>query len=194
MKRIILVVATFCFLALLAVPAWAVSLSLTPTIQEIQKGSTSQVALVVAGLDLPDLPLGGFDVNITYDPGILSLTGFSFGDPVLGDLLDVSGFGSITDSASTPGFLNLYELSLDDPYDLAQAQQPSFTLATVQFSGLDYGFSSLDLSGVLTDAIGETLSVTFSGAGVNVSPVAEPGTMLLLVSGLAGLAGFRRFF
>lgn len=108
---------------------------------------------------------------------------------------------NITVDTSTAGVVRLYELSLLEansttcvfclPPFLEDLQPSSFTLATLTFDTLAIGTSPLTLSiNVLGDAAGESLTATLDSGEVVVTP--EPGSLLLFVSGLAGLAGVRK--
>jgi len=79
-------IANLAYLVLLlgAAPAQAILLAFTPSSQTVVSGSTASVSLSIAGLD-GATALGGFDLDLSFNPAILSLLGMSFGDPSLGD-------------------------------------------------------------------------------------------------------------
>ena len=72
-------------------------------------------------------------------------------------------------------------------------QGESFSLATLAFTGIGLGSSVLGFGTVdLSDAAfpASTIPATPVPGGITVTPVPEPATILLLVSGLAGLGVF----
>ncbi|MCP5519821.1 MAG: hypothetical protein H7A45_21480 [Verrucomicrobiales bacterium] len=135
-----------------------------------------QVSLTVSGLGAGTAPsLGVFDLDVAYDPGIVGLASVGFGDPGLGDQLDLSGFGSITSfDGSVPGQLNLFELSLDTVADLDTLQADSFALCVLSFTPLATGVSALTVSvNLIGDSNGDPLAVDVSPGSITVVP--EPG-------------------
>ncbi len=201
--------ACFTLLAILLAfsPArsYAVSITFDPAAQDVLLGNQAMVDIVISGLGAYEAPsLGAFDFTIDFDPAILALNGVTFGDPVLGDQLDIWGLGGnpMGESELGPGAVNMFEISLDFPEDLDAYQADTFVLASLTFDTLAAGTSGLDLSPglippVFGDAWGEPLDFAVDPGSITVvaggsAPVPEPGTILLLGSGLLGLAGFRR--
>ena len=168
-------------------------LTLVPDSTQARVGDSVDVALNISGLVAGDAPsLGAFDLDVTFDPGVLVWTGTVFGDPARGDQLDLFGLGSLTSSAlSSQGRLNIMQLSFYLPQDLDLLQADAFTLATLSFTAAAVGTSAIGLDvHALSDAAGGRLEPTTIGTEVSVVP--EPATWLLVATGLAGCAMRRR--
>jgi len=172
---------------LLGVNAHAITLSFAPASTSVSIGDPVTVLLNVSGLGDKAAPsLGVFDVNVTFDPALLAFVDATFGDPMLGDQLDLGKFGSPTSATVSPAnTLNLSETSFDSVSDLDTMQAGSFTLATLAFNAIGLGVSPLGLSiNTLGDANGDTLAATANVGTVTVTATPEPTTGLLFVTGL----------
>ena len=178
--------------------AQAISLDFAPTTQSVTLGGPTTVALRISGLgDLTAPSLGVFDLSVGFDPTILSFSSVAYGDPLLGDQLDLFGLGGFTVTTSGAGVVNLFELSFDSAADLNALQAGEFTLATLTFYTLSTGTSPLTFAvNALGDAEGAALTATLGAGSVAVASAAvpEPGTLLLLGSGLAWMffIGYRK--
>ncbi len=156
-------------------------------------GQPVTVDVVISGLGAGAPPsVGAFDFDVSFNPGILSPTGVSFG-PFLGnpDL-----FEALTSFALTPVLVDFAEVSLLLPAELDALQQATFTLATLSFDTLALGTSPLTFSQVVVaDAFGGKLIPSVGGGSVNVI-VSEPNALLLLGAAIAGmmLIGRKRVF
>lgn len=193
MKAMILPVAFLSFLLFPTVSSHAISIGFSPFSQDVAAGGSLQVDIVIS--DLGGEIVSAFDLDMIYDPSILSATGVSFGDILNGG----DPFFSFQDSdISTPGLVDLAELSLLSDIDLGAIQPDSFILATLSFDTLSPGASSLNfVFNSFNDVKGANAQVLplVVGAG-NVTVVAsvpEAGASLLLGVGLFGLALSRRF-
>lgn len=173
----------------------ATAVSVSPASQTLPVGSPAQIQIAIAGLGLDSAPsLGAYDLNIAFNPAILSFTGLTFGDPTHGDQLNLSGAGTVSDFLIlSPGVLEFFEISLDSPSVLDTQQLDHFVLATLQFSTLAPGTSALTPSlNSAGDSSGAPLTPSLAAGRINVSQTPEPGTMglLALAIGIAIIAGF----
>jgi hypothetical protein len=172
-----------------------ITLSLEPTPQSISVGDTTTLDLVISGLgDHASPSLGAFDLDVTFNPSILSPVSVAFGDH-----LNLGGLGSLQEfNFNAPGSVHVDEISFELPADLNSAQPSSFTLATLGFRGIGPGVSGLDITGAsLSDELANSLEFATSGASIEVTgsvPVPDPGsTAALFAIGLSGLvSGLRR--
>jgi len=175
----------------------AATITVTPSTQSVDLGNQAVVSLDISGLGSGVAPsVGAFDIDLSFDSSILALNSIVFGDPLLGDQLDLFGLGSILGASFGGGTVNVFEISLDFADDLNLLQADAFTLATFTFDTLAAGSSVLGLTlNALGDADGLPLEATLTGGSVDVAvppPVSVPepsawATYVLLVAGLAGL-------
>ncbi len=176
-------------------PAEAVRIDVDPLVSFVTPGSTVKAAIRISEVGNLTAPsLGAFDLDVNFDPAILALANAAFGDPVLGDQLDLFGLGSITAAMPGAGTINLFELSLDAPADLEALQRSPFMLATLTFDTLSLGTSPLDVRvNALADAFGDSLDARIASGTVNVIPEASTWTFFAIgVIVLVGSAIRRR--
>jgi hypothetical protein len=196
--RKILLTLLGAILWLVTIPSQAnIIIGILPSTTSVTVGDQANIALTISGLGVNQSPsLGSFDLNFNFDPNLFSLVGASvFGDPVLGDQLDLFGLGA--DTAATPGagYVNLFELSFDSENDLNNLQADSFTLATLNLRATAAGASSLTITDlILADAAGDPLTATIQNSSVTSNPSSSiplPSSLLLLVIGLLNLVWYR---
>ena len=196
-KQLSTILAGTTALALWPAATYAISLSLVPSSQNISLGNRVDVAVIISDLGDGAAPsLSTYDLDINFDPAIVGFNELIFGDPVLGNQLDLFGFGTdISIDNSVPGIVSISEVSFDIPSDLDDFQADGFTLATLNFNSLDVGTSPLILSIFdLGDALGDPLTADVENSSVTVSSqptsIPEPSFSLLgffVISSLIGL-------
>ena len=175
--------------------ASAITLEVVPSSSTVNKGGSVTADIKVSGLGDGAAPsLGAYDFDLTFNSSLFSFNSITFGDPVLGNQLDLDplgiGFGSLTGDSLFGNVLNLFEISFDSTTELDTLQAPEFILASVvfdvnQMTGV--GVFSL-LVNDLSDSFGGLLDSTTIAATVQVVPV--PAAVWLFGTGLIGLIGF----
>ncbi|MDD2761102.1 MAG: cohesin domain-containing protein [Methylomonas sp.] len=152
-------------------------------------GDHFSIGVMIAGLGGNSAPsLGAYDLDIHFDSGHLAFTGATFGDGIIGNQLDLSNAGGNPAGAdeTSPGVINLYEVSLDSAEDLNSLQANGFFLAYLNFQVLQAASSQLDITiNALGDADGNTLTATANSAPISTVPL--PSAIWLVSSALAGL-------
>ena len=171
-------------------PGQAALVSLSPTAPTVSAGDTFTVDLQVSSLGAGNA-VGAYDIDLGFDPGLLSLTGVFFGSG-----LDVLGLGSLQFSTSGVGQVNLFELSLDTAGDLIALQPGTFVLATLNFFAVAPGTSAITLSlNALGDAYGDALPASLVAGSVMIAAnasVPEPATYALVALALFVIVGVQR--
>ena len=194
MKKIVFLAAMLFFTTSLVQAA--IELSIEPTTQEVTDGSEVEVGILISGLgEFVPPSLGAYSIEVGYDSTLLSANHVIFGDPVLGNQLDL-GFGSFVFSdVSNPGVVFLEEISFVGPL-LDDIQHGRFTLATLSFDAVAAGTSPIDLDFVaLRDSVGLPLDAVPLGGEVIIkssTPVPVPAAVWLFGSGLLALIGLSR--
>lgn len=179
--------------ALMAVTSLVVTVANATPVLTIGSASATQGGTAVVNLDVSGLgggtALGTYDVSVGFDPSLLGFISASYGDPSLGDQLDLEGFGTLTATTPGTGTVDFFELSLDTPDALTSSQASSFTLAALKFQALSAGVSPLMLSvNAVGDQNGSPIAAALQNGMVTVSSsqptsVPEPPSLLLCVTG-----------
>jgi hypothetical protein len=196
MKHPLPMIATTAFLFLAVARSDAATIGFEPSSFNATVGSMIELRVVISELGAGVPPsLSAFDLDIAFNDDVLSFENATFGDPTLGDQLDLTGLGSLTLATPGLGIVNLLGLSFDSPLDLDALQADSFVLATLVFRAVDTGISVVEVAtAVLGDAGGNALSATFTSSSVSVAgaPVPEPGSVSLALAGAAVFSVWRR--
>lgn len=184
---------TSVLLLVAAVPAFATSVFFEPNAQTRLLGEQATVDIVV---NAPKpAGLGAYDFVIYYNPTILSLANVTVnngpGNAVLGTSLGTSP----ADFILTAGSINIFDVSLEAPADLALIQPDTFVLGTLTFNTLSIGTSPLTIAdAILGDMEGNRLVADFPEGSITVaaSSVPEPGTIVLIAVGVVGMIFLRK--
>lgn len=188
MPKIMMSLASLFLLAFTATSHAAIIVSIAPASLTSGSSLPIEVALNIAGLG-NGTALGAYDVNVNFDPALLSFQGAQFGDPTLGDQLDLAHLG-LSSPLALPGTgtVNLIETSLDLASVLATQQASAFTLATLSFTSLGLGNTPITITvNSLADANSLALDATAQSGNVTVAAVPLPLPFLLMLSGLGML-------
>ena len=179
----------------------AIVVLFSPSSQNVSAGDLFDISAVVSGLGTgaSQQVVGGFDLNVFFDPTVLTGLGVDESGTAFGTALDRL-FGPATGAGT--GVLGLDGVSLLLDPDLLALQGDSFTLATFHFQALAGGATRLqfgssipfesNLSGGL-DALGNSpiLNAQFGTACISVGAgtcqVPEPSSYGLVGLALAGL-------
>jgi hypothetical protein len=185
-------ITIFCFLISFASisSVQAISIGLNPSSESINLGDMTTVDIVISGLQETPLDeiVSAFDLDISFNQNILSakdpIAGAFFGDPDFDVLFS-------SDIVSTPGVIDLAVLSFLSDSELAALQTDSFVLATLAFTAIDSGSSSLgfildsqfgiDIKGKNAAILNDIVSNT---ANIDVTVVPLPPTFLLFGSSI----------
>ena len=152
-----------------------------------QTGHSMDIDMGISGLGSGAAPsLSTYDLDLEFDPAYLAFATVRYGDPLLGNQLDLFNLGSNAAAAgvASPGVVNLFELSGDSVADLNTLQASSFILATVTFDVLMAGTSPFGLvSTALGDADGNALPHIIV-APATITTVPLPPAFFMMFPGL----------
>jgi len=160
----------------------AISIGFSPMNQTIGAGGMGSVDIVVSNRGGTEI--GGFGFDVLFNPAIISPTSVTFGPNL--------GLAVISSSFSPPGTASLGETSIASVAELQALQtSDSFVLATLNFDAIGVGVSPLSFANTdFVDGSANNLAVTTQNGSVAVVP--EPSAMVLLGSGVVGVAWRRR--
>lgn len=204
-RVVVAVVALFSATSALGDP---LLLSFVPSSQSVVLGQPASVELVLSGFPAVNRPtVAGFDLEIAFDPSLLSVTDVSY-DTYLGDPDPSASEALVSTTFPSPGYVDIAEVSFHGlPYlSTVQDGVDPLPLASISFDTLAAGTANLGMSWsyppfAVTDENGSPLNVTGiagsimvtsgGGPGPGPTPVPEPGAVLLLATFFAILAATR---
>jgi hypothetical protein len=208
MKRALLAGLLALGLGVAATASQAIAISFAPSAQTRLLGQTASVDIVVRDLAADQQVVSGYDLDVLYDASILNLLSVTFGSGLGAGTLD-SIFGYVPGT----GRIDLFETSFLTDSMLAALQGGNpLVLATLNFTGIGVGISPLIFDAQTAPGILLTgrldpnsdpsfpaptvLTVTAEDGSITIindgGSVPEPGTLAMLLLGLAGIAGLRR--
>jgi hypothetical protein len=158
-----------------------VVLQISPASQAVALGSQLSLAVDISGLG-GGVALGVYDIDLAFDPTVLSYNSILFGTQ-----LDLFGLGDIQSATPGSGLVNLFELSLESASDLNSLQASAFTLAILTFDTLAPAANSpVTLSvNALGDGSGNSIAAALDNGAVSVTSATttpEPGSASLLLT------------
>tara|TARA_R110002012_G_scaffold302230_1_gene503045 strand:+ start:1826 stop:2413 length:588 start_codon:yes stop_codon:yes gene_type:complete len=175
-------------LGLMAQSANAALITMTPSSQTIELGDTASIDVSISDF-ATDQYLGVYDFEVAFNDSILSVSNIIFGTEL--------GFSFQNDFSFGADLHVVLEASLEDAQYLIDNQASEFLLFTIEFTGTNYGSSSVALDYVLLgDQDGnEITDVDFSSARITVNnpnAVPEPSALGILFAGFAFIAMRKR--
>lgn len=164
----------------------AATLSLIPSDTSIILNDSVSLDVVISGIG--STSVGGFQLDLDFNDAVVSLDNYSFSSYL--------GAPSSIFDASNPVDSDTFTLAVTSLLPPGGFNQPdSFSLATLNFTGIGLGESLFSAGNILVSddfALYEIDITSVSGASVEVNPVPVPAAFWMLGSGLFALYGIRR--
>ena len=181
--------------AVIGSPANGAILSTSPSSASVVAGQQFTLVVIVSGLSAGQA-IGGFDLDLVFNPLLLAPDYVTFGDR-LGTL----NVDQITSALLSSGRIDFSAVSLMDELSLLGLQSGPFMLAQMVFNALAPGSSAIDFDDLtapgllLSDQFGNAIAVTGGSGSIvrvtQIAEIAEPPTVLLLMSGIVIAIGRR---
>lgn len=169
-----------------AVPAYGAVLSTTVSTPAATTGQLFSMDVIVSGLSAGQT-VGGFDLDLLFDAGLLNPIEVTFGDAL--GVVDADQF---TSTVTSPGRIDFAAVSLLNEAALQALQTDSFALAHFVFQAIGPGTATFSFDTappglLLSDQSGNAITLAgISGATIVLSAptgsVPEPGSLSLLVA------------
>lgn len=165
----------------LTLPAQAnVSVSVTPNKTDLHVGDTVSLSIHISELS-GEVALSSYDLSLGFDPSVLQFDSAIFGDPLLGNQLDIAGSNLNFPSAlADVDSVSLIAFSWDDSESLLAQQAKEFMIARLFFTALLPGISPLNLTiNSLADQSAVILNANSKSSSVAITAVPVPSAIVM---------------
>lgn len=167
-------------------------ITVEPAVPVVELGDQVQVDLIIdpnAGT-----LIGGFDLLVNFDDTVLAVAGLAFGNSISDPFDPFFLFQSAIDLGG--GLISFGEITNLFDFTGFQDGVSDFLLASILFDTIGTGMSDINVSNVLlSDDLGFILESAVVNGSVTVqetsTPVSAPGSLWLLLGGLAVLLARR---
>ena len=159
-------------------PGEAATIQFGSPLYLVEPGTQAQVQIVASGFSTP---VGAFDLAVVFDAPTVTYRSFTFGNS-LGD----PGSEAVTAITQTgSGIIDAADISLLSANALQSLQQGNFELGSIDLSLTRIGGSLVTIIGMVSDASGNPIKVSFGQTFVGSVP--EPSTWMLFLPGLVAI-------